>query len=178
MEESDMPQDLAHLAEAIRMAIAMEKSGRAFYLQAAERTAQATGKAIFARLAKEETLHLLTFERMLDAAAELGQWREWLQDFPGHPPLPVFGEKAQESIRKAGIDELQALRVAMQQEREAIDYYGRVAAGTEDEAVTGIFAFVREQEVYHYDLLQAEYDSITQTGFWFDTAEFRMDGKF
>lgn len=173
-----MTQELAPLAESIRMAIDMEKSGRAFYLQAAEKTAQATGKAVFARLAKEETLHLLTFERMLDADAAMGNWRDWLAEFPEHPPLPVFGEKARQAIRDTGMDELQALRVAMQQEREAIDYYGRIAAGTQHEAVTGIFSFVREQEIYHYDLLQAEYDSITQSGFWFDSAEFRMDGKF
>jgi rubrerythrin len=173
-----MPHEISQLAESIRMAIDMEKSGRAFYLQAADKTTHPTGKAIFARLAKEETLHLLTFERMLDDSAGLDSWRDWLKDFPHHPVLPVFGEKAKKSIKEGPMDELQALRVAMQQEREAIDYYGRVAANADNEAVSGIFTFVREQETYHYDLLQAEYDSITQSGFWFDSPEFRMDGKF
>lgn len=30
----------------------------------------------------------------------------------------------------------------------------------------------------HYDLLQAQYDSVTNSGYWFDVAEFRMDGKY
>ncbi len=173
-----MSHNAARLAESIRMAIDMEKSGRAFYLQAAEKTAHPTGKAVFSRLANEETLHLLTFERMLDDAEALSNWRDLLKSYPTHPPLPIFGEKAQKSIKNDAMDELQALRVAMQQEREAMAYYGRIAESAEVEGVREIFKFVREQEVYHYDLLQAEFDSITQSGFWFDTAEFRMDGKF
>jgi len=173
-----MSSPISQLAESIRMAIDLEKSGRAFYLLAAERTANPTGRTIFSRLAKEETQHLLTFERMLDDEEGLSGWRSWLKEYPNHPPLPVFGEKAEKSIKEGSMDELQALRVAMKQEREAMEYYGRIAESSGNEAVAGIFSFVREQEVYHHDLLQAEYDSITQSGFWFDNAEFRMDGKF
>jgi len=173
-----MSNPVSQMAESIRMAIDLEKSGRAFYLQAAERTVNPTGKAIFSRLAREETQHLLTFERMLDDEKGLSGWREWLKEYPDHPPLPVFNAKAEKSIKEGSMDELQALRVAMKQEREALEYYGRIAESTDNEAVAGIFTFVREQEAYHHDLLQAEYDSITQSGFWFDNAEFRMDGKF
>ena len=31
---------------------------------------------------------------------------------------------------------------------------------------------------HNYDLLQAQYDSVTGTGFWLDSAEFQMDGKY
>jgi hypothetical protein len=29
-----------------------------------------------------------------------------------------------------------------------------------------------------YDLLQAQHDSVTKSGFWLDSAEFQMDGKW
>ena len=35
-----------------------------------------------------------------------------------------------------------------------------------------------DEERFHYDLLQAQYDSVTNDGFWLDSAEFRMDGKY
>lgn len=89
-----MSNPVSQMAESIRMAIDLEKSGRAFYLQAAERTVNPTGKAIFSRLAREETQHLLTFERMLDDEKGLSGWREWLKEYPDHPPLPVFDAKA------------------------------------------------------------------------------------
>ncbi len=166
------------LAAGIKMAIDMEKKGRAFYLEAAAKTANETGKAIFSRLADEEAVHLATFERMLDAQKPVADWRSLLREYPSQPHIPVFDEKAKKSLKRATTDELQALRIAMQQEREAMEYYGELSQQADDEAIKHIFDFVRQQEVYHYDLLQAEYDAITQTGFWFDTPEFRMDGKF
>ncbi len=173
-----MSPDKQRLAESIRMAIDLEKKGRSFYLEAAAKSVNPTGKAIFTRLADEEALHLLTFERMLDQSASLTKWREWVTAYPEHPPIPLFDENAVRSSKKASADELQALRIAMRQESEAMHYYGSIAGMAEEEEVRKIFDFVRQQEVYHYDLLQAEYDAITQSGFWFDTPEFRMDGKF
>jgi len=66
----------------------------------------------------------------------------------------------------------------MDHERTAIDFFKSEAAKASDLTVKHVFEFVRDQEVFHYDLLQAEYDSIAGTGFWFDVPEFRMDGKF
>ena len=166
------------VASSIKMAIELEKKGRKFYLEAAEKTSNETGKRIFSRLADEEAVHLATFERMLDAKNLPGDWRSFIKQYPAKPEVPVFDEKAKKSLKRATMDELQALRIAMKQEREAMQFFGSMAQQDGDEAVKNIFAFVREQEVYHHDLLQAEYDAITQTGFWFDSPEFRMDGKF
>ncbi len=173
-----MSPDVQRLAESIRMSIDLEKKGRAFYLESAAKSVNETGKVIFTRLADEEALHLLTFERMLDSSENFSNWREWVKTYPQHPPIPLFENNPAKSSKKATADELQALRIAMRQESEAMHYYGSIAEMAEDEGVRKIFDFVRQQEVYHYDLLQAEYDAITQSGFWFDTPEFRMDGKF
>ena len=40
-----------------------------------------------------------------------------------------------------------------------------------------IFTKIREEE-YHYDLLQAQQDYLSKSGFWFDVAELRMDAKY
>ena len=66
----------------------------------------------------------------------------------------------------------------MENEKKSIDYYEQAVRETNDEQARIIFNNIMEQEEYHYNLLQAELDSIMGTGFWFDTAEFRMDGKF
>jgi rubrerythrin len=166
------------IAESIKMAIDLEKKGRKFYLESAEKTENETGKRIFTRLAHEEALHLATFEHMLDSKDLPGDWRGIMHNYPAKPEIPVFGDKARAALKRPSTDELQALRIAMTQEREAMQFFGAIAQQSDDETVKAIFSFVREQEVYHHDLLQAEYDSITNTGFWFDTPEFRMDGKF
>ena len=167
------------LSEAIKMAIDLEKNGRAFYRQAAEKTKTESGKRIFEQLAREEMLHLATFEKMLNQSESMMDWKDLVKGYPERGrQVPVFAErKPAQDMTKARTDEIEALRIAMKQEREAIAYFDRIANQAQDEVTRQVFDFVREQEVYHYDLLQAELDHIQQTGFWFDSAEFRMDGK-
>ncbi|NOY58106.1 MAG: ferritin family protein [Calditrichaeota bacterium] len=174
-----MDENKFDVAEAIRMSIDLEKNGRKFYLEAAEKAETESGKKLFKMLAYEETVHLTTFQKMVDKMDKVDDWRELVKDYPQARQVPVFGEKAPANkVAKARTDEVEAIRIAMKQEREAIDYFDKIAHLADDEKTKKIFDFVREQEVYHYDLLQAEYDHITNTGFWFDSPEFRMDGKF
>lgn len=167
------------VAEAIRMAIDLEKNGRKFYTEAVDKAETESGKKIFKMLAHEEVLHLVTFQKMLDQMGTESNWRELIKDYPKARQVPVFGEKAPASkVAKARTDEIAALRIAMKNEKEAIDFFDKIAHLATDETTQKVFEFVKEQEVYHYDLIQAELDSITNTGFWFDSAEFQMDGKF
>lgn len=166
-------------AEAIKMAMDLEKNGRKFYSQAAERAQTESGKKIFKMLAHEEVLHLATFRKMLDQMGNVSDWRELVKEYPQARQVPVFGEKAPANqVAKARTDEVEALRIAMKNEQEAIKFFDKISNLAKDETTQKVFAFVKEQEVYHYDLLQAELDNITNTGFWFDSPEFRMDGKF
>jgi rubrerythrin len=164
--------------EAIKMAIDLEKNGRQFYKEAEAKTQNESGKRIFKLLAEEEIAHLRTFENMLDQDESLSNWKTWVGDLPVNRQVPVFSENAPAAtVTKERTDEIEALRLAMKQEREAIAFFERVMDQAEDDLTRDIFEFIRDQEIYHYDLLQAEIDSITRTGFWFDLPEFRMDGK-
>lgn len=166
-------------AEAIKTAMDLEKNGRRFYSEAAEKAQTESGKKIFKMLAHEEVLHLATFQKMLDQMGNVSDWRELVKEYPQARQVPVFGEKAPASqVAKARTDEVDALRIAMKNEKEAIDFFDNISHLAKDETTQKVFAFVKEQEVYHYELLQAELDNITNTGFWFDSPEFRMDGKF
>ena len=48
----------------------------------------------------------------------------------------------------------------------------------EDAVAKEIFEKIADEERFHYDLLQAQYDSVTGSGFWLDSSEFQMDGKY
>jgi rubrerythrin len=172
-----MPFKAFNLTEAVSMAINLEIKGRKFYLEAAEKTENPTGKQVFINLAEEEKIHLRTFQAMLEKNSDLQKWREPVIASPKKPVIPVFDDKARASLKRATADELEALRIAMKQEKEALEFFEKAAEQAEDDLTRRIFLFIKEQEIYHYDLLQAEHDHITRTGFWFDTPEFRMDGK-
>ncbi len=174
-----MSEQSYDLAESIQMAIDLEKNGRQYYLKAADLTRNDSGKKKFQVLAEEESLHLATFKKMLSSLQEITDWRELVKDYPEPRQTPVFEkDRPVEQRTKARTDKVQALRLAMEQERKAIDFFEQVVNNAEDEVARDVFKFVLDQEHVHLALLQAEYDSIVQTGFWFDTPEFRMDGKF
>jgi len=74
--------------------------------------------------------------------------------------------------------EVEALRVGMELEQNAIDFFGKSVFSADDSTAKKIFREIAEEEKFHFDLLQAQYDSVTHSGFWLGSAEFQMDGKW
>ncbi len=168
------------LETSIKMAIDLEKRGQQFYRKAAEKTDNESGKRIFKMLAREEALHLDTFQKMLEELDAVHDWQYYVKGYPPQRRVPLFDEDQTRKTKQdqSHTDELVALRTAMDHERKAIAFFDSLLSKSEDAISRQVIEFIKEQEVFHYDLLQAEIDNITNTGFWFDEAEFRMDGKF
>ena len=165
--------------EAIKTAIQMEKEGFQFYMDAASKTDNEMGQTMFRQLAEDELTHRRTFEAMFDKLADAATWRKLAAETPGVSELPVFKTKSKELQKSKGmVADANAVRVGMEKERLSIDYYEKAAREANDEQAGVIFSNIMEQEEFHFNLLQAELDSLQHTGFWFNTAEFRMDGKF
>jgi rubrerythrin len=165
--------------EAIKTAIQMEIEGYDFYMKAAQETDNDLGRTMFEQLAKDEMEHQRTFEAMFDQIADPSTWRKLASETPGVPEIPAFREKSKEQKQSGSLaGDANALRIGMENEEKSIKFYKKAAETAEDEQAKTIFSNIAQQEEYHYQLLQAELDSVTGTGFWFGTAEFRMDGKF
>ena len=62
--------------------------------------------------------------------------------------------------------------------RRAIDFFNRVAEEADNPQAREIFIKIGQEEEYHYALLQAQFDYLSKSGFWFDIGEFRMDAKY
>ena len=60
----------------------------------------------------------------------------------------------------------------------ALSYCRNPRADADDPVAKKIFREISEEEKFHFDLLQAQYDSVTRSGFWLGSAEFQMDGKW
>ena len=52
------------------------------------------------------------------------------------------------------------------------------ASVVSDSKAKALFSRLAEWEDAHFDIIQAELDSIQGTGFWFGIPEFQMDGKY
>lgn len=82
-------------------------------------------------------------------------------------------------MKKAeGKSEIEALSIGMELEQKAINFFSSTVQDMSDSQAKEIFDKICDEERFHYDLLQAQYDSLTNSGFWLDSAEFKMDGKY
>ncbi len=165
------------VVEAIKIAIQMEKDGRRFYEECVKKTENQLGKKMFESLARDEIGHLHTFQKMFDTLIGTDQWKELAQGSPNVGKVPIFEGRTNKKV-KVNQSDIDALRIGMESERKGIELYKKAAGEVKDPMAKKIFTKIIEEEEYHYDLLKAQFDYLTKSGFWFDVAEFRMDAKY
>jgi rubrerythrin len=164
--------------EFVREAIKLEIRGREFFNQAAETTPNSLGKKMFQRLAEEEVKHLNAFSKLFSAVIQSDTWKQYVDAGEVAGNSEVIEELVARMKRAKDKSEIEALRIGMELELKAIDFFKKCAEKGDDPVAGAIFLSIADEERFHYDLLQAQYDSVTGTGFWLDSAEFQMDGKY
>jgi rubrerythrin len=162
----------------IQDAIRLEINGQAFFNQAAEITHNELGKKMFVRLAQEEVKHLETFSRLFSQIIKSDDWKKQVRSEELKGPSPVIQELAQRIKRAEGQSEVEALRIGMELEQKTVDFFTTSSTKMGDPAAKEIFEKIADEERFHYDLLLAQHDSVTGSGFWLDSSEFAMDGKY
>ncbi len=162
----------------IQDAIRLEINGQAFFKEAAEITHNDLGKKRFVRLAQEEVKHLETFSRLFSQVIQSDEWKKQVRNEELKGPSPVIQQLAERMKRAEGKSEVEALRIGMELEQKAVDFFTASAAKMGDPKAKEIFEKIADEERFHYDLLLAQHDSVTGSGFWLDSSEFAMDGKY
>jgi Fur family ferric uptake transcriptional regulator len=151
------PTDAVFARDALRMAVATERSGREFYTRAAKITRDARGRQVFDRLASEEGDHLGKLET---------RYRELLADNPGLESQPTFlffkgaanglFAAGTEELKK-GVDDRQALLIGIRCERGSHRFFKRYGERFEESEGKRIFLEFADEEREHLDLLIREY---------------------
>jgi len=152
--------ELVFARDALRMAIATERSGLEFYTRAAAITKDARGRAVFQKLAEEEKEHLGTLQkRYKELMAQDGQLesRPTFLFFKG-AASGLFAEGA-EALRK-GVNDEQALLIGIKCERGSHEFFKRYGERFEDSEGKQIFLEFADEERAHKDLLIREYKAL------------------
>jgi rubrerythrin len=169
----------ATAVRALKTAIEIEENGLDAFLKYARQTKDVTGKNMFIRLAMDENEHRHIIEKQLNnliegkplILVEIG--KSEIEEV-----LPKIREKQQRTRGESGLLEIDALNTALDLERKAAKFFRDQAGLVDDAEVKAMFIRLAEWEDAHFDLIQAELDSIQGTGFWFGIPEFQMDGKY
>lgn len=164
--------------DAIKEAIRLEINGRKFFMHAADITEHEEGKKMFRFLADEEVNHMKVFGKLFSQILESEDWKQYIRDEELRGESPLVEKLKDRMKNEEGKGEVEALRVGMELEKSAIDFFSKASFGADDSTARKIFREIGEEEKFHFDLLQAQYDSVTHSGFWLGSAEFQMDGKW
>jgi len=146
--------------DALRIAIATERSGLEFYTRAAKITQDARGRTVFQKLAEEEKEHLGTLE---------ARYALLLKDDPELESRPAFlffkgaanGLFAQGTERlNKGVNDQQALLIGIRCERGSHRFFKKYGERFEDSEGKQIFMEFADEEKQHFDLLVREYKNL------------------
>ena len=152
--------ELVFARDALRMAIATERSGLEFYTRAAAITQDRRGRTVFKKLAEEEKEHLGTLQRryqtLLAKDPQL-ESRPTFLFFKGAAST-LFSSGAQELSK--GVDDLEALRIGIRCERGSHEFFKRYGERFEDSEGKQIFLEFADEEREHRDLLIREYNKL------------------
>ena len=152
--------ELLFARDALRIAIATERSGLEFYSRVARITRDARGRRVFEKLADEEKEHLSTLEK---------RYRELLQQDPQLEARPtfLFFKGAANGLFAAGADQLtkgvndrEALMIGIKCERGSHRFFKRYGERFQDSEGKQIFLEFADEERNHLELLIREYRAL------------------
>jgi len=152
--------DLLFARDALRIAIATERSGREFYTRAARLTRDVRGRKVLEDLAREEQDHLGKLE---------ARYAELLQRDPKLESRPtflffkgaangLFAEGTERLLR--GVDDQQALLIGIRCERGSHRFFKKYGDRFEDSEGKQVFLEFANEEREHLDLLVREYKAL------------------
>lgn len=164
----------------VKEAIRLEIKGRAFFNEAAESTENELGRKMFSRLADEEVEHMKAFGKLFTESTGDEEWKQFVraEEREISSVIEKLRKRLEGAKKEKGSGDLEALRIGMELERSAIDLFTKMAAESTSPKARELAGEICEEERTHYDLLQAQYDSVHNSGFYFNDAEFRLDGEY
>ena len=162
------------LTKAMQTAIQAEKEGLEHYLKFARLTKDETGKNMFISLARDEWEHMTLLEKILDELQTSGRAPAF-ELVPSQIPQTFPKPDERKLGQKGETPERNALKIGIELEQKAKEYYLELAGRTDDIALQGLFERLAKIEDSHYVLLAAQLDHIDKAGFWFDVQEFRLE---
>jgi Fur family ferric uptake transcriptional regulator len=153
--------ELLFARDAMRIAIATERSGLEFYSRGTRLVKDPRGKEVFQRLAQEERHHLSELE---------GRYQDLLKKDPQLESRPTFlffkgaanglFAAGADQLRRDGVDDREALRIGIRCERASHRFFKRYGERFEDSEGKQIFLEFAEEERAHLEMLIREYRAL------------------
>jgi len=150
--------------DALELAMKMEKDAIAFYTEAARKTKSPAGKKMFQAITEDEKQHLEMVSQIINGLNITHK-----DTSPMKNVKTVFESMKGEMMKKveATADELEAFKIAMNMEKEGLEFYRKTLAGSNKEKERALLERLIHEEQQHYDIFANTYQFLANTGNWF-----------
>ncbi|MEK6791906.1 MAG: ferritin family protein [Deltaproteobacteria bacterium] len=167
--------------ERLETALKTEIAGYRFYSAAASTVADEKGRNIFAHLAKEELDHIKVIHAIGELARSGKPWAAFddavrVGETAISGALPIYpGQDALVERLKKNPTDLNALRIGMEIEEAATEFYSKMLKDATTPGEKVILTRLLEMEKGHLKILRWESESLMRTGFWAGQMEYSVE---
>jgi rubrerythrin len=149
--------------KAVRVAVEAEKNAYQTYSKAAKKTKNPKGRDMFQKLSEFEMNHFQRLKDLLKSLQEKGEWILYggTSIKKATPSLKVQRVKDQEQLT-----DMDALRMAIREEKKAQAYYRSMAELAKDPRGRDMYKRLAGEEALHEKILNDQYYSLHNTGVW------------
>ena len=165
-----MTTDTKAALTVLQQALELEQRGYEFYVLAAARTVDSTGKAMLLSLADDEVLHQKAIQRQIDSLGQGGGWA-LPEDLPtvdadlSSPLFPAGKVELQKAIQPDASD-LDALLFALKIENDSFALYAEQAKQATDPNAKRLYMYLVDAERAHFNMLMNNYESLNSNAGW------------
>jgi hypothetical protein len=162
---SRKPEGGIIMMNAIKIAIKAETDTIAFYEEAAQKTNHPIGKKLFLSIIEDEKNLVEDFKCILNGL----HLRVRNAANPIKKMKTVFESNRDALLGgiRAATNEMEALRVAMQMEKESIEFYKKLSAKVKIPKERALFERLVREEQQHYSLFSETYFFLANSENWF-----------
>ncbi len=159
----EIPWSIREEIKAVRVAMEAEKEAYQAYSKAAKMTKNPRGKDMFQQLSEFEMNHYQKLKGLLKSLEEKGEWILYEGTSLKNKKIPLKTEKPKGQEQLTDLD---ALRIAVREEKKAQAYYRSMAELTKDPRGKDMYKRLASEEALHEKLLNDQYYSLHNTGIW------------
>jgi rubrerythrin len=148
---------------AVKVAMEAEKNAYQSYSKAAKKTKNPKGKEMLQQLSEFEMNHYRKLKDLLESLQEKG---EWILYEGTSLKKKAVSLKTQKPKGEEQLTDMDALKIAVREEKKAQAYYQSMAELTQDPRGRDMYKRLASEEGLHEKLLNDQYYSLHNTGLW------------
>jgi rubrerythrin len=149
--------------KAVKVAMEAEKEAAQFYSKASKKTKNSKGREMLQQLSEFEINHYQKLKELSKSLQEKGEWILYSGTSFKKKSIPLKMEKPKGQEQLTDMD---ALKIAIREEKKAQAYYRSMAELTKDPRGKDMYKHLANEEALHEKVLNDQYYSLHNTGLW------------